>query len=155
MRQETKKHVRRNDEQLIADLHAKIEAVKARAARKQAKANPAIRHTSAAVKSIDKAMEATNDNAVRTALQEARAALSACLALDGVLVAGGSRAPRSRVAPEALLEYVKEHPGQRGEEIAAALGTDSRSMRPAMQKLIATKKVKTHGQRRAMTYRVA
>ena len=52
----------------------------------------------------------------------------------------------------ALLTYVKDHPGQRGEQIAAALGTDSKSVRPAMQRLLADKKVKTRGQRRGMTY---
>ena len=53
---------------------------------------------------------------------------------------------------ERLLIYVKKNPGARGEQIAKALGTDVHSMRPAMHKLIAARKVKTKGQRRGMTY---
>lgn len=148
------KRTRRSEEQLIADLEARIAAVKARAARKQAKANPALRHTAAALKSIDKALAETDDNTVRTALQEARTTLSACLALDGVVVASGSktRRPSSSVSAEMLLEHLHGHPGQRGEQIAAALGTDTKTMRPVMQKLIAARKVKTKGERRGMTY---
>ena len=51
-----------------------------------------------------------------------------------------------------LLEHVRKYPGQRGEHIAAALGTDTRAMRPAMHRLIADKKIKTKGERRGMTY---
>jgi hypothetical protein len=51
-----------------------------------------------------------------------------------------------------LLAHVKSNPGSRGEQIAAALGTDVGTMRLPMRKLIAEKKVKTRGQRRGMTY---
>ena len=49
---------------------------------------------------------------------------------------------------DALLAHIKKNSGQRGEQIAAALGTDTTSMRPAMHMLIAEKKVKTRGERR-------
>jgi hypothetical protein len=52
----------------------------------------------------------------------------------------------------ALLAHVKANPGQRGEQIAAALGTDVGTMRLPMRQLIAEKKVRTEGQRRGMTY---
>lgn len=53
---------------------------------------------------------------------------------------------------ERLLAHVKANPGQRGEQIAAALKTDVKTMRLPMLKLIAEKKVRTEGQRRGMTY---
>jgi len=35
-----------------------------------------------------------------------------------------------------VLAHVKENPGQRGEQIAAALGTDTKTLRGAMKRLI-------------------
>jgi hypothetical protein len=45
-----------------------------------------------------------------------------------------------------------ENPGQRGEQIAEALGTDTKTMRLPMQKLIAHEKGRTKGERRGMRY---
>lgn len=70
--------------------------------------------------------------------------------------AKGKRVRRSSVdlqaMSDALLAHVKAHPGQRGEQIAAALNTDVGTMRKPMKLLIAQKLVKTQGQRRGMTY---
>lgn len=149
---------RRTTEQIVADLEAKIAALKAKAARKQLKANPAVRHTTAAIRSIDKAIDETTAPSMRKALQDARSTLSACLAVDGIVVANEAkqRVRRSGVNIEqladALLEHVEKHPGQRGEQIAAALGTDVGTMRRPMKQLISEKKVKTKGQRRGMAY---
>ena len=150
----TTKRIRRTEEQLISDLEAKIASLQQRAARKAVKANPTTRYTTQAIRSIDKALEAAEDATARTALQEARGTLSALLAVDGVVMT--NRSPKRRagggVDTEALLAHIKAHPGQRGEGIAAALGTTTGAMRPVMKKLIESKQVKTKGQRRGMTY---
>ena len=52
----------------------------------------------------------------------------------------------------ALLEHVKANPGQRGDQIASALGSDVGTIRGPMKKLIAKGHVTTEGQRRGMTY---
>lgn len=82
----TKSYTRRTTEQIVADLQARIDAVQARAARRQARANPAIRHGTTAIKAIDKAARETSDGAARKALEDARGALSALLALEGLSV---------------------------------------------------------------------
>ena len=86
----TKKRTRRTPDQIIADLQAEIERVKARAAQAKAKKDPALRHVSAAVRAIDKAAVETKDTATRTALAEARVTLVSCLALNGVASASGN-----------------------------------------------------------------
>jgi hypothetical protein len=152
------KPTRRTEEDLIAELEAKIAAIKTRAARKQVRKDPSLRHISGAVRSIDKALAESSDNATRQALNEARSTLSACLSLSGVVVAGGTKVRGRRAAnggavdEDALLNYVRNNPGQRGEQISQALGTDSNTMRPVMKRLIEDKKVKTKGKRRGMQY---
>ena len=150
---------RRTEEQLIADLEAKIANLKARAEAKKVKKDPALKYVSAALRAIDKAASETGDKAMREALGEARSTLSACLQLSGVstLTAKGSGPKRAArgggsVDPDSLLSYVKNKPGQRGEEISAALGTDSKTVRPVMKQLIEERKVKTKGERRGMAY---
>jgi len=69
---------------------------------------------------------------------------------------GGKRSSEDLDAMSAkLLAHVKANPGQRGEQIAAALKTDVGTMRLPMQKLMAAKKIKTKGQRRGTTYMLA
>ena len=155
----TTKRTRRTEEQMIEELKARIAHLTERKERKKVTKDPALRHLSKAVKVIDQAMAATQDKATRTVLADARASLSACLSLAGVLIpaGGGGRTMRlsagaGGVSSDALLRYISENPGQRGEQIAAALGTDSNTMRPVMKRLIEERKVKTKGERRGMSY---
>lgn len=149
---------RRTPEQQIAILESKIAALQAKAAAAKVKKDPALKYVSKAVRFIDTAANETKDAAMREALEEARSTLSACLQLQGVtLKSAGSGRKRATggagaVDREALLTYVKSNPGQRGEQIAAALGTDVKVMRPVMKKLIAEGEVETEGERRGMTY---
>ena len=153
----TRRRQRRSVEQRIADLEAKLVLIKDRMARKQAKADPALRHAAAALRSIDKALAATKNAGTKEALNEARSSLSRCLAPKGVVNAA-SRGIVRRSAGEiadlgdALLNYVRNNPGQRGEQIAAAMAMDAATIRPVMKRLIAAGKIRTKGQKRGMTY---
>ena len=132
-----KKRTRRTPDQIVADLQAEIQRLKARAAHAKAKKDPTLRQISAAVRAIDKALDATKDAATRTALSDARATVAACLALNGAVPAGGRRAlgPKPRRAappdPDQVLGYLRKHPGARSEEIASELATDTASLRPS------------------------
>ena len=149
----TPRRKRRSIDEQIADLQAKISAIKEREARKQAKADPALRHVSAALRSIDKALEASSDSHIKKTLGEARSVLSKLVGGEG-----GENGRVRRTAAEmgdlaeALLAYLHSNPGQRGEQIAEALDSDTGTIRPVMKKLIEAGKVTTEGQRRGMTY---
>ena len=153
MAKASKKRTRRTPEQMIEDLQKQIEHIKTRAAEAKVKQDPALRHISAAIKSMDKATEATEDKATRKALGEARATLTACLELSGArLPRGGGGRRVSSVEPQAILDYLDKHPGSSGEDVASALGTDTRGLRPTMKKLIEAGQVKTKGRARGMRY---
>ena len=74
---------------IVADLQAEIEAVKARAAAKEAKANRQSRAPLVAAKALDKAIDCCTGD-VRRAIEGARAVLSE------QLVAMGIRTPQAR-----------------------------------------------------------
>jgi hypothetical protein len=152
---------RRTDDEIIADLQRKIEQVKRNAERKKAKKDPSLRHVSAALRSIDKALGQSADAATRNALGEARATLAACLALNGAaapMAGRGVLTPRrsanGRVEPERVLHYLRAHPGSRAENIAASLGTDAATLRPSLQQLRADSTVRAEGKARATRYYV-
>ena len=152
------KRTRRTPEQLIAELEARIAGVKRRAETQKLRKDPALRHISMAVRSMDKAMAATQDTATRTALGEARTALAAVLTLNGVVVSGGSKARRASMdggaKPDAerVARYIADHPGSRAEDIATALGTETAQLRPALMKLKSLGAVEPKGKARATRY---
>ena len=152
----TAKRTRRSPEQMIDDLQQEIERLKNKAAQAKVKKDPALKHVTAAVRSIDKAAQETEDAPTRKALEDARATLGACLKLAGVTPDKGTLVPQRgpRVEPEAVLDYLANHPGSSGEDVASALGTDTKGLRPTMKKLIAAKQVKTKGKARGMRYSV-
>jgi hypothetical protein len=51
-----------------------------------------------------------------------------------------------------LLDYVKSNPGQRIEQIADGMGTSTKELNLPAKKLIATKQLRTKGQKRATQY---
>ncbi len=51
--------------------------------------------------------------------------------------------------------FIKSHPGLRSEQIMGKMGGNKHSVKDALARLRATKKVKTKGIKRAMTYQVA
>lgn len=152
------KRTRRTPEQRIAELEARIAQVKRRAEAQKVKKDPALRHVSGAVRSVDKALSATQDPATRTALGEARSALMAILSLSGVVVGttGKGRAPAAsggtRPDAERVARYIAEHPGSRAEDIASALGTGTAQLRPMLMKLRSSGAVEPKGKARATRY---
>jgi hypothetical protein len=148
----------RSEEVRIKALEAQIEALKRRKAQKLVRRDPALKQMHAAVRSIDKALAASTDHAVRQALGEARNTLTACLALTGAM-AKGTLVPQARrsvggISEDALLAHVRANPGHRSEQIAVALGTDPDGIRPVMKRLIKAGRVRTAGRARAMSYAV-
>ena len=145
------KRTRRTAEQIIADLKAEIERIKARASQQKIKKDPALRNIAGAVRAIDKAMVETKDKATRTALMEARVTLSACLTLNGAVPAGGrgTLIPKSRAVgrPDAnlVLDYIRKHPGSRSGEICGELGVDALRLRPVLHRLRDEGKIKVKG----------
>lgn len=88
-------HTRRTPEQIVAEYEAKIAAVKARAAQKEAKASvegAAFLLAARALQKARAAAQAANDQPMDRALEDALAALSARA------VEGGLRMPEPRTA---------------------------------------------------------
>jgi len=161
MKKSPQKRARKSYEEKIAELQHKIEAIRKREEEKKQKKSPVLRFVRGALTALDKALANCDDSVMKKELGEARLRVSAVLALSGASAASltpvaSNRGRRSQVEVEnlgeVLLAHVKKHPGQRGEQIASDLGTDTKTMRLPMKKLIDEGKVKTTGQRRGMCY---
>src|SRR3990167_7065712 len=68
------------------------------------------------------------------------------------MAASTKRAPKS-ISTEALLQYVGKNPGQRSEQIEAALGWPKAKVKAGLVSLRAARRVKTKGVKRGTTYR--
>lgn len=93
-----KKRIRRTAEQMIADLQAQIELVKARAQAKALKKSPAAKAALAALRAIDKGLELgaeENNGLLRHALADSRKPLADYLEAQGVKLPK-ARMPRGR-----------------------------------------------------------
>lgn len=87
------KRYRRSDDELIADLKAKIAQLKARADTKKLKESPSVKRTLTLVRTLDKALEdaqAEKNTELRRVLHEARQPIADYLDQQGV------RLPRPR-----------------------------------------------------------
>jgi hypothetical protein len=150
---------RRSAEDRVAALQAQIAKIQSRAQQQKVKKDPALRHLSGALRSIDKALKESEDKATREALNEARATLAACLALGGAPGNGkGTVTPkprREKPDAEAVLAYIKKHPGSRSEEIAAEVGADTAGLRAVLHQLRDDGKISVEGKARATRYALA
>lgn len=121
---------------------------------------------SMALRSLDKALNASDGAVLKTALDEARTTVASCLGLIGVKPKAArrtlTRRPRGHAAtsdngsaqPDAndLLAYLKNNPGSSSETITKQFSTDAGTLRPVMRRLIDDGKVKTKGERRGTRY---
>lgn len=147
-------------EQRIADLEAKIQAIKARAERQKVRAKPEVKFLGMALRSLDKALNATEDAVIKKPLDEARTTVASCLALCGIKPRVGRRTlspmPRAQSASKldgaAVLNYVRNNPGQLSEDITAAFSTDAVSLRVAMKPLLEAKRLRSEGEKRGTRY---
>jgi len=106
----------------------------------------------AAVQSV---AEALNEGGGRRGPGRPRGAAgrAAAAPADGARRKGAKRDPQELEAlTEKLNAYVKSHGGQRIEQIAQGMGTSTKELALPAKKLLATKKIKTTGTRRATKY---
>lgn len=151
---------RRSADDRVAALQAQIAKIQTRAQQQKVKKDPALKHMSAALRSIDKALKESEDKATREALSEARATVSACLSLSGAAPVNGKATlipKQRREKPDAdrVLAYITEHPGSRSEEIASELGTDALGLRTVLHQLRDDGKISVEGKARATRYALA
>ena len=132
-------------QQLISSFAAQLESLARRAAIEQVIANLGGQSTSAPRRGRPKG--STN--------KPAAAAPASGAAIKPVRKGKRRTAEDVAAMGATLVDYVKSNPGQRADQIAAALRTDPDTIRLPMQALLSARKVKTQGQRRGTKYFVA
>jgi len=103
----------------------------------------------------ESAMETVRDalGGVPTGRRGGAARASVASAGRRALPKGAKRPPDEIVKLTArLLEYVKAHKGERIEQIAKGMSVSTRELNLPVKKLIATKAIRTRGQKRATQY---
>lgn len=73
----------RTEQERVAELEAKIAAIKARGERKRARGNPTVKLTVQAVKLLDRALNETDDATARRTIEDARGSLAAFAGTHG------------------------------------------------------------------------
>jgi hypothetical protein len=67
--------------------------------------------------------------------------------------AGGKRSPDEIAATaDRLLQYIRENPGQRMENIATAMGSSTRELALPIRRLLQGRQIQVQGQKRATSY---
>jgi hypothetical protein len=103
----------------------------------------------AAIDSVSQALQTRGSGVPRA--PRVRAAVSAPTSRRGRK--GQKRDPGElKQLTERLLAYVTKNRGQRIEQIGKGMGTTTKELKLPAQKLIAEKKIRTTGQKRATTY---
>jgi hypothetical protein len=152
------KRKRRTEREMIADLEEEMRRVRARIAQRKVKKDPALRHVSAALGSIEKALEASEDAATKQAMDEARSTLRAVLSLNKALPQGSGnglvRKRRKSVEADYVLQCVARRPGIGAADIAAEVGADTKDVSPVLKSLKDEGKVRSEGQARGTRYYV-
>ena len=107
---------------------------------------------------VAKAAPATPATKAPVAAKATKAAPAAILPPQGAglqeAAAFGEKRPPAELAKltEKLGEYIKAHPGLRIEPIGKALGTPTKELSLPIKKLLAAKKIRSEGQKRATEY---
>jgi predicted transcriptional regulator len=89
----------------------------------------------------------------RHALETLAAALAKTSPASTAFRRGGKRSSSEiQRQSEELLDFIKDNPGKRAEEIAKFVGLETRDLSLPLRKLVAAEAIKTEGQKRATRY---
>ena len=117
------------------------------------------RHVAAAVRAVDKALEAASDAAMKETLAGAREQLAPCAAPNGVLMPqappkgrGRKSATKDQADPEIVMSILRANPGSSVADVADGLELDTKAVSPALKALRDDGKTRVEGQARGTRY---